>query len=67
MQRTSLSVTGMSCNSCEQAVENALDDVPGVREATADHNADTVEIVLDDGEDADLDDAIHRAGYDVAD
>jgi len=56
----------MSCNGCEQAIETALDDVPGVRKIDADHEADTAEVVLDNGEDPDLGDVIHRAGYDVA-
>ena len=66
MQRETLSVTVMSCNSCEQTVENALTDVSGVRKVEADHEAETVEVVIDNDEDPDLTDAIHRAGYDVA-
>lgn len=67
MERTTISVTGMSCNGCEQNVENALRTLDGVRRVEADHEADTVDVVVDDGvSDADLTGAIERAGYDVA-
>lgn len=67
MKRESLSVTGMSCDGCEQNVENALRNIGGVTRAEADHEADTVEVVTeDDVTDEDLYEAIENAGYDIA-
>lgn len=59
---TTITVEGMSCDHCEQTVEEAVQDVSGVITVTADSEADRVEI---DG-DADLEDvvrAIEDAGY----
>lgn len=67
MQRKTVSVTGMSCNGCEQNVENALQAISGVTRVDADHEGDTVEIVVEDNEaENDLQAAIEQAGYDVA-
>lgn len=67
MKRETLSVTGMACNGCEQNVENALQNINGVTRVDADHEGDTVEVVVeDDVADDDLHAAIERAGYDVA-
>lgn len=59
---TTITVEGMSCEHCKQTVEEALRDVSGVTDATADRDAEhgTVE------EDADvtaLVQAIEDAGY----
>ncbi|PSQ55307.1 heavy metal transporter [Halobacteriales archaeon SW_8_68_21] len=67
MKRRTLAVTGMSCNGCEQNVENALQSLDGVSRAEADHEADTVGVVVDDAvTDDDLTTAIEGAGYDIA-
>jgi copper chaperone len=67
MERKTLSVTGMSCNGCEQNVENALQSLDGVSRVEADRQDDTVDIVVDDSvSDTDLTAAIEGAGYDVA-
>ena len=67
MERKTLSVTGMSCNGCEQNVENALQGLNGVSRVEADHEADTVNVVVDDDvSDTDLTTAIEEVGYDVA-
>lgn len=67
MERKTISVTGMSCNGCEQNVENALRAIAGVTRVAADHEGDTVEVVVeDDVSDDDLGVAIEEAGYDVA-
>jgi copper chaperone len=67
MERKTLSVTGMSCNGCEQNVENALRNVEGVTRVDADHEGDTVELVVDDDvADDDVEAAIEDAGYDMA-
>ena len=66
MERKTISVTGMSCNGCEQNVETALRNLDGVSRVEADHEADTVDVVLEDGvADDDVNAAIEQAGYDV--
>ncbi|MFC6824536.1 heavy-metal-associated domain-containing protein [Halopelagius fulvigenes] len=66
VQRRSIDVSGMSCNGCERNVENALKNVDGVRRVEADHEAGTVEIVVeDDVNDDDLGTVIHGVGYEV--
>jgi len=67
MQRKTISVTGMSCNGCEQTVGNAPKTIDGVTRVDADHEGDTVEIVVEETvTDDDLHAAIEQAGYDVA-
>jgi copper chaperone len=67
MKRETISVTGMSCNGCEQNVENALQTIEGVTRVNANHEVDTVGVVIeDDVADDDLHAAIEQAGYDVA-
>ena len=66
MERKTISVTGMSCNGCEQNVKNALQNLKGVNRVEADHEADTVELVAeDDVADDDIEATIENAGYDV--
>ena len=66
MERRKLSVTGMSCNGCEQNVTSALNNLDGVNRVEADHEADTVEVVADDSvTDDDIHAAIEQAGYEV--
>jgi copper chaperone CopZ len=66
LERNELVVDGMSCTGCEQNVENALTALDGVSRVDADHEGDTVEIVVDDAvSDDDLHAAIEGAGYDV--
>lgn len=66
MERKMISVTGMSCNGCEQNVENALQTVEGVTRVDADHDGNTVELVVeDDVADDDIEVTIENAGYDV--
>jgi copper chaperone len=66
MERQTISVTGMSCNGCEQNVEIALRNLDGVSRVDADHEADTVDVVLEDEvSDDDVNAAIEQAGYDI--
>jgi copper chaperone len=66
MERKRISVTGMSCNGCEKNVEAALRNLDGVSRVDADHEADTVDVVVEDGvSDDDVNGAIDQAGYDV--
>ena len=62
-QRT-LKITGMMCEHCEAAVKGALTKVPGVREATASHQAGTAVVTLE-GEVSDeaLKMAVDAIGY----
>lgn len=67
MERKTISVTGMSCNGCEQNVESALQKLDGVTRVEGDHEADTVEVVVDDDvTDDDIHTVIEQAGYDVS-
>ena len=54
---------GMMCGHCEASVEASLLKVPGVTEADADHDTNTVEVETSAAvsEDA-LKDAVHAAG-----
>jgi copper chaperone len=59
---TTITVEGMSCDHCEQTVEDALRDVPGVTDATADREGE--QAVVDGEADATaLVDAVEDAGY----
>lgn len=66
MKRETISASGMSCNGCEQNVQNALQKIDGVNRVEADHEGDTVEVVVDDDVADDIHAAIEQAGYDVA-
>jgi copper chaperone len=67
MNRHTLSVVGMACDGCEQNVERALQKLEGVASVTADHEADSVEVLVsDDTADEELTRAIREAGYDTA-
>ncbi|WP_134668846.1 heavy-metal-associated domain-containing protein [Halorussus marinus] len=57
-----ITVEGMSCGGCEETVEDALADLPGVRAAEADNETDTV-VVEGDASDSDLAAAVEDAGY----
>ncbi|MFW6457799.1 MAG: heavy-metal-associated domain-containing protein [Halodesulfurarchaeum sp.] len=57
-----LRVEDMSCEGCENIVENALEEVYGVESADANRESGTVE-VEGDVETPDLLDAIDYAGY----
>ena len=59
-------VSGMSCNGCESAVENALSDIAAIDSVDANHEADCVTV---EGAGELSDELVHRtivdAGYDV--
>ncbi|WP_058826554.1 heavy-metal-associated domain-containing protein [Haloferax sp. Q22] len=59
---TTISVEGMSCGHCEQTVEEALRDVAGVTDATADRKAEQAS-VAGDTDAAALVQAVEDAGY----
>lgn len=65
MVRT-ITVSGMSCEGCEENVEESLGAMDGVTTVTADHEAETVEVeAADDVDDDSLHAAIEDAGYEV--
>lgn len=57
-----LSVEGMSCEGCEQTVEDALTTVDGVENARADRTSDSATVEGDADTDA-LVSAVNDAGY----
>lgn len=61
---TTLRVTGMSCDGCEDIVEKALKMADGVDDATADHTAN--EATIEGSADVDaLVEKVELAGYDA--
>lgn len=64
MSRT-ITVEGMSCDHCEQSVEEALEGVDDVESATADRESDSATVEGDADPDA-LVTAISEAGYDAS-
>ena len=61
---TTITVRGMSCEGCEDIVENALEEVDGVESAAADRADDAV-TVEGDADRQDLVEAVGFAGYDA--
>jgi copper chaperone CopZ len=59
-----ITVEGMSCEHCEQTVEEALEGVSGVRDAEADRDAERATVDGDADTDALLA-AVEDAGYDA--
>ena len=67
MSTTTLTVTGMSCDSCASAVRNELSLIPGVVEIEIDLSDGTVTIGTDRPvEPAALRGAVEEAGYGLA-
>ena len=61
-----LKVEGMMCEHCEARVKKALEAVPGVESAAADHNAGTAVVTLKaEGEDEALRSAVEAQDYRV--
>lgn len=46
---TVLKVADMTCGHCELSVQEALDELDGVRSAKADHTTGDVEVAYDEG------------------
>lgn len=61
---TTLTVEGMSCSHCEQTVEEAVENVTGVRDAEADRDAEQV-TVNGDADPKELVAVVKDAGYDA--
>lgn len=61
-----LSVSGMTCPTCEGSLQRALALVPGVRLVRADHRSSRVEVEFDFPQaEATIRRAIEEAGYDL--
>ncbi len=61
-----VSVTGMACGGCEEAIEDALAALDGVETVNADHESDMVSVTFSDTvSDDELASAIESAGYEM--
>lgn len=62
-----LTINDMACNGCANTVQNALNEVKGVQEASADHEKGIAAVSYNDKEVAtnDLKQAVENAGYTV--
>ena len=67
MEKITLKVEGMSCGHCKAAVEKALKETNGVRDAEVNLASKSVEVIYDQDrvDRASLVKAIEDAGYDV--
>jgi copper ion binding protein len=65
MARTKLNVSGMTCNHCVSTVQNALQNVQGVRSARVDLESGTAIVDYDDAraDPRELATAVADAGY----
>jgi copper chaperone len=63
-----LTVTGMTCGGCEQAVKRALQQIEGVQTVTASHSANQVGVTFDTAKVTPvlLKERIEALGYQVA-
>lgn len=66
MKETKLIVNGMMCGGCENRVKNAIKNIEGVENVTADHNTGKV-IVISDNEVSEeiIKEALEDIGYEV--
>lgn len=66
MKETNLVVNGMMCGGCENRVKNAIKNIEGVENVTADHNTGKV-IVISDNEVSEeiIKEALEDIGYEV--
>ena len=47
-EKVQLTVTGMTCGGCENAVKRALQQLPGVHEVSASHLGNEVHVTFDE-------------------
>ena len=66
-ERLQLRVTGMTCGGCENAVRRAVAKLDGVREVSASHKDERVEVVYEEGraDRTQITKAIEAIGYTV--
>jgi copper chaperone len=65
MTEKTFQVEGMSCGHCELSVQEALDELEGVRGSKADHKNGTVEVTYEEGTvtNEQFEEAVEEAGY----
>lgn len=65
MKKEVYSIEGMSCQGCANAVNNVLNDVPGVVSATVDLGKQSAEVAYDESTTTfeSLQSAVDEAGY----
>ena len=64
--KMTIKIKGMMCSHCEATVKKALEEVPGVISATADHEKGVAEVETDGSADPKaMKKAIEKAGYKV--
>lgn len=58
-------VQGMHCVGCAMTIDGALEDLPGVHEASTSYAKQVVEVIYDDQKvtEEQLIEAVHQAGY----
>ncbi|MFC4542269.1 heavy-metal-associated domain-containing protein [Halosolutus amylolyticus] len=68
MEQTTLDVTGMACDGCEQNVTDALEALEGISSVTANHEADQVRVEHDETavDEETIATTIEDAGYEVS-
>lgn len=67
MKKLTLTVDGMKCEGCENAVDSAFRGVEGVRRADVSHEEGRADLVLDDEvSPKELVTAVEDAGYDAS-
>ncbi|WP_049925814.1 heavy-metal-associated domain-containing protein [Halopiger goleimassiliensis] len=68
MEQTTVDVSGMSCEGCEQNVTDALEALDGVASVTASHEDDEVRVEHDETtvDETTIAGAIEDAGYEPA-
>ena len=66
MKETNLIVNGMMCGGCENRVKNAIKNIEGVENVTADHNTGKV-IIISNNEVSEeiIKEALEDIGYEV--
>mgnify|MGYP003301837748 CR=1 FL=1 len=65
--KQTITVEGMHCGHCKQAVEGAVRELRGVTEAVVDLDAKTLTVTFDEGAVtlADIEEAVEDQGFDV--
>ena len=66
MEEIVLKVNGMMCGGCENRVKNAIKNIEGVENVTADHNTGKVIVISDDEVSEEIiKEALEDIGYEV--
>lgn len=66
MKEIILKVEGMVCNGCENRVQNALQNIDGVKSVIADHTTNTVTVITENAiSEESLKEKIQDIGYEI--